>query len=238
MMSLGWICHSNRSCFATTMSTSTSFVSEAERTPGYTHVLLITTGSVASVKAPLIVEELLRYENVKVEVVATIPSLVFYDADAIRRAGVRVWTDEDEWPAAYKIGDPILHIELRRWADIVLVAPCSANTLSKIAHGICDNLTTSLMRALAPTMPTYIFPAMNTLMYEHPLTAEHLRIVRDVVKYTVMGPIGKLLACGDIGIGAMTEWRDIVQVVVDKFKLTREAEVAAEIRISNVRVVP
>ena len=40
----------------------------------------------------------------------------------------------------YKIGDPILHIELRRWADVVLIAPCSANTLSKIAHGLCDNL--------------------------------------------------------------------------------------------------
>lgn len=40
----------------------------------------------------------------------------------------------------FNIGDPILHIELRRWADIVLVAPCSANTLSKIAHGLCDNL--------------------------------------------------------------------------------------------------
>lgn len=40
----------------------------------------------------------------------------------------------------YRIGDPILHIELRRWADIVLIAPCSANTLAKIAHGICDNL--------------------------------------------------------------------------------------------------
>ncbi|KAF7349210.1 flavoprotein [Mycena sanguinolenta] len=198
---------------------SFKFVAETERTAGCTHVLLITTGSVASVKAPLIVQELLRYENVKIEVVATKPSLVFYDADAVRRTGTRVWTDADEWPATYKIGDPILHIELRRWADIVLVAPCSANTLSKIAHGVCDNLATSLMRALAPTTPTYIFPAMNTLMYEHPLTAEHLRVVQDVVKYHVVGPIGKQLACGDIGIGAMTEWRDIVHIVVDKFKL-------------------
>ncbi|KAJ6499585.1 flavoprotein [Mycena vitilis] len=200
-------------------SSSKIFSAEAERTPGYAHVLLITTGSVASVKAPLIVEELLRYENVKVEVVATKPSLAFYDAEAVRKTGVRVWRDEDEWPAAYKIGDPILHIELRRWADIVLVAPCSANTLSKIAHGTCDNLATSLMRALAPTTPTYVFPAMNTLMWEHPLTTEHLRVVRDVVKYHVVGPIGKQLACGDIGMGAMTEWRDIVQIVVDAFKL-------------------
>lgn len=55
------------------------------------------------------------------------------------------------------------------------------------------------MRALAPTTPTFIFPAMNTLMYEHPLTAEHIRIVKDVVKYNVVGPIGKNLACGDVG---------------------------------------
>ncbi|KAF7300676.1 flavoprotein [Mycena chlorophos] len=198
-----------------------SFTAETERADGFTHVLLITTGSVASVKAPLIVEELLRYANVKVEVVATKPSLTFYSPDSIRKLGVRVWKDEDEWPATYKIGDPILHIELRRWADIVLVAPCSANTLSKIAHGTCDNLATSLLRALAPTTPTYVFPAMNTLMYEHPLTAEHVRVVRDVVKYHVVGPIAKLLACGDLGVGAMTEWREIVQIVVDEFKLQR-----------------
>jgi phosphopantothenoylcysteine decarboxylase len=111
---------------------------------------------------------------------------------------------------------------LRRWADIVLVAPCSANTLSKIAHGLCDNLATSLLRALAPTTPTYVFPAMNTLMYEHPLTAEHLRVIRDVVRYQVVGPIGKNLACGDVGLGAMTEWRDIVKIVVDKMKLVRK----------------
>jgi phosphopantothenoylcysteine decarboxylase len=82
---------------------------------------------------------------------------------------------------------------------------------------------------------------MNTLMYEHPLTSEHLRTVREVVRYEVVGPIGKGLACGDVGmcqifrricsnteissahtgLGAMTEWRDIVQIVVDKFKLVR-----------------
>jgi phosphopantothenoylcysteine decarboxylase len=79
---------------------------------------------------------------------------------------------------------------------------------------------------------------MNTFMYEHPLTAEHLRVVRDVIKYNVVGPIGKALACGDIGMflynlpgvprtmshqttgmGAMTEWREIVKIVVDSFQL-------------------
>jgi len=197
------------------------FIAESERQEGFAHVLLITTGSVASVKAPLIVSELLSYDKVKVEVVATKNSLVFFDRKQIQAAGSRVWVDEDEWTGTYKIGDPILHIELRRWADIVLIAPCSANTLSKIAHGLCDNLCTSLLRALAPTTPTYVFPAMNTLMYEHPLTSEHLRIVRDIVRYNVVGPIGKGLACGDVGIGAMTEWRDIVRIVVDHFQLVR-----------------
>ena len=105
---------------------------------------------------------------------------------------------------------------------------------------------------------------MNTLMYEHPLTAEHLRIVREVVGYEVVGPIGKNLACGDVGewlsflygvvcmvlctaelrdglldvyhalstrkaadrqpvgMGAMTEWMDIVKIVVDRFGLVLE----------------
>ena len=74
---------------------------------------------------------------------------------------------------------------------------------------------------------------MNTLMYEHPLTSAHLKIVKDVLKYRVEGPIGqsvlkihihlmqigKGLACGDIGLGAMTEWRDIVRMVVEEFHL-------------------
>ncbi|KAG7440891.1 flavoprotein [Guyanagaster necrorhizus] len=195
------------------------FVAQDHLVEGYVHVLLITTGSVASVKVPLIVKELLKYDKVKVQVISTGPSLAFFKREDIEDGDTRVWTDKDEWPASFKIGDPILHIELRRWADVVLVAPCSANTLAKIAHGSCDNLATSLMRALAPTTPTYIFPAMNTLMYDHPLTAEHLRIVRDVVKYNVVGPIGKGLACGDVGLGAMTEWRDIVRIVVEKFHL-------------------
>ncbi|KAF8194224.1 flavoprotein [Pholiota molesta] len=202
-------------------------MAELSRRPHHTHVLLITTGSVASIKAPLIVQELLSYSKVLVEVVATKPSLEFFSKDDVKKAGAQIWTDEDEWTGGFNIGDPILHIELRRWADIVLVAPCSANTLSKIAHGLCDNLATSLMRALSPTTPTYIFPAMNTLMYEHPLTAEHLRIIEDIVGYNVVGPIGKKLACGDIGVGAMTEWKDIVKLVVDKFHLSKaEQEVS------------
>ncbi|KAH9976746.1 flavoprotein [Lactifluus volemus] len=199
------------------------FTAAANRREGHTHVLLITTGSVASIKAPLIVEEFLKYKNVSVQVATTKPSLTFFQPEDIRKQGVQVWTDDDEWDPNYRIGDPILHIELRRWADVVLIAPCSANTLAKIANGVCDNLVTSLLRALAPTTPTYVFPAMNTLMYEHPLTALHVRTIREVIGYNVVGPISKNLACGDLGIGAMVEWRDIVAAVVERFLLVRDS---------------
>jgi len=184
------------------------------------HILLITTGSVASIKAPLIVKELLKYRNVKVQVASTKPSLAFFSKSEIEdNEGVYVWIDEDEWNSWSRRGDPILHIELRRWADVILIAPCSANTLSKLASGACDNLVTSVLRASAPTIPVYVFPAMNTLMYQHPLTERHLSTVTDILKYTVVGPIGKGLACGDVGVGAMTEWSEIVQMVVQRFGL-------------------
>ena len=155
------------------------------------------------------------------------------------------------------MGDSILHIELRRWADLVLIAPCSANTLAKLAGGLCDNLATSLLRALPPiqtedertmliadrpgestSVQVWVFPGMNTFMYEHPLTAMHLKVVKETLKYRVEGPIGafhagfwaiadppplaaKGLACGDVGLGAMTEWKDIVRMVVDHYRLER-----------------
>lgn len=80
-----------------------------------------------------------------------------------------------------------------------MIAPCSANTLAKIAGGICDNLATSLLRALSPSTPTYLFPAMNTFMWEHPLTSKQLKVIEEDIGYKVIGPIGKALACGDIG---------------------------------------
>jgi len=116
-----------------------------------------------------------------------------------------------------KVGDPILHIEvslgspgvqtilklltqLRRWADLVLIAPLDANTLAKLSHGLCDNLVTSLMRALdSSRTKVCVFPAMNTFMYNHPLTQPQLDILRDTLGYELVGPVGKELACGDVG---------------------------------------
>lgn len=227
------------------------------------HVVLASTGSVASVKIPLIVEELLRYPDVRVQIIATDSSLHFYERNVISQLDAtyspvptlplepytvaslaaenlsasrlaphpgtplpraHLWTNADEWSSFKRIGDPILHIELRRWADIVLVAPTSANTLAKLNAGICDDLLTSFLRALAPGTPTVLFPAMNTLMWMHPLTERQVGFAKEVLGYEVVGPIEKRLACGDLGAGAMTEWMDVVDVVVQRFGLVKKEE--------------
>lgn len=65
---------------------------------------------------------------------------------------------------------------------------------------------------------------MNTLMHMHPLTAVHVDFVRNTLGYIVCGPIEKRLACGDLGQGAMLEWSDIVQIVVDRFGLVQSGK--------------
>lgn len=64
--------------------------------------------------------------------------------------------DEDEWHEWSQVGDPVLHIELRRWADVFVVAPLSANTLAKMANGLCDNLVTCIARAWDFTRPLIV----------------------------------------------------------------------------------
>jgi phosphopantothenoylcysteine decarboxylase len=199
---------------------------------------------VASVKIPLIVEALLAHANVRVQVIATDNSLHFYDRTAltsdytvaslaaenlaasrgVQTSGPRVhlWTNADEWTSFTRVGDAILHIELRRWADVVIVAPCSANTLAKLAGGLCDDLLTSFMRALGKGAQVVLCPAMNTLMWENPLTDMHLRTVKEVLGYEVKGPVEKRLACGDTGKGAMIEWSEIVALVADRFGLQKQ----------------
>ncbi|XP_032218225.2 phosphopantothenoylcysteine decarboxylase isoform X3 [Nematostella vectensis] len=111
------------------------------------------------------------------------------------------------------LSDPVLHIELRRWADMMVIAPLDANTMAKLANGICDNLLTCIVRAW-DTKKTLLFcPAMNTYMWEHPLTSEHIeRLCR--LGYVQIFPISKKLACGDVGVGAMAEVETIVSTVL------------------------
>lgn len=79
--------------------------------------------------------------------VSTKSALYFFKQEQLPDAVGPIAGDEDEWRAWQAVGDPVLHIELRRWADVYVVAPLSANTLAKLANGLCDNLVTCVARA-------------------------------------------------------------------------------------------
>jgi phosphopantothenoylcysteine decarboxylase len=214
------------------------------------NVLLGVTGSVAAIKTPELYNEL-RLAGNAVKVVATQASLYFFEPrqlDPTRpdRDPSLVVLDEDEWPGRadgrkYQRTDEVLHIELRRWADLLLVAPLDANTLAKLANGLADNCLTCVWRAWEPSRPVVLAPAMNTLMWEHPLTARHLRqlaadagavieataldeivdeINRRCPRLRVVPPQSKRLACGDVGMGALARLEEIVTAVEDLLALS------------------
>ncbi|CAG8554078.1 1717_t:CDS:2 [Dentiscutata erythropus] len=186
------------------------------------NILIGATGSVASIKIPLLVQSLLQYENVEIKVVTTDNALHFFNKESLtKELGVEVTTDADEWKAWSKMSDPVLHIEYRNWADIFVIAPLDANTLGKIANGLCDNLITCILRAWDLTRPVVVCPAMNTFMWDHPFTSTHLRVLSEQLGFQVIPPISKKLACGDLGVGAMADVITIVEYLVQKLSLKK-----------------
>ncbi|XP_072291930.1 phosphopantothenoylcysteine decarboxylase isoform X2 [Eucyclogobius newberryi] len=150
------------SCTQTSLNTSS----------GVFNVLVGVTGSVAALKLPLLVSELLQLSGVDVRVVTTEHAKHFYNPADVQ---VKIYSDSDEWELWTHRSDPVLHIELRRWAHLFIIAPLDANTLAKIANGICDNLLTCVVRAWDMSRPLLFCPAMNTAMWNHPITAEHVK---------------------------------------------------------------
>lgn len=132
-------------------------------------ILVGCTGSVATIKLPQLVQKLSQ-RNAEVRVVVTEHAKHFYK-EAELPAGCQVLSDTVEWAAWQGRGDPVLHIDLAKWADLFLIAPLDANTLGKLASGICDNILTCVARAWDPKKPLLFCPAMNTRMWEHPVTA-------------------------------------------------------------------
>src|ERR687890_1162909 len=148
-------------------------------------VLLGVTGGIAAYKA-LEVVRLATKAGHAVRVVQTPTSLRFVGAASFAGlSGAPVLTDEFERDAARGAfpdqappeHDPLSHLELVRNADVLVIAPASANTIAKLAHGLADNLLTSA--ALAATCPLLVAPAMNNHMYEHPAVQANLDLVRD-----------------------------------------------------------
>lgn len=193
-----------------------SFFSDEESERHELHILIAATGSVATIKIPLIIAKLRKMygSHAVIQLIVTTAAEHFLRTVKLP-SDIKVWHDHDEWTSRRGVAETVLHVKLRRWADILLIAPLSANTLAKMANGICDNLITSVFRAWNSNTPVVVAPAMNTHMYTNPMTKKHLTVLQTSFPYVhVLKPIEKVLVCGDIGMGGMREWTDVVDNVV------------------------
>ena len=186
------------------------------------HILLGVTGGIAAYKALELVR-LLKKEGAQVRVVMTKAACEFIAPLSFQAlSGHSVHIELLDVEAENAMG----HIELARWADIFIIAPASANTLSKFAHGNADNLLSTLY--LAANCPVYIAPAMNHVMWNHVATQTNIQLLQ-THGIRLISPEAGEQACGEIGVGRMAEPQTIcARLLAD---ITAPSQILAGIHI-------
>ena len=172
------------------------------------NVLLGVSGGIAAYKTPDVVRKLTA-KGANVRVVLTDSATHFVSALSLQAvSGNKVSTHLLDEDAEAGMG----HIELARWADYFLVAPATANTIAKLAHGLADDLLTTL--ALATTAELFIAPAMNQQMWAADATTQNMNtlISRGA---NILGPAAGEQACGDLGYGRMLEAQELADAIGD-----------------------
>ena len=175
------------------------------------NILLGITGSIAAYKAADLTSKL-KKEGCNVKVVMTKSSGTFITETTLESLSLNpVYTDEDK---SGHVGN-FTHLDLAKWADIVLIAPCTANFMNKLANGHGDDLLSTI--CLAFTKNIFIAPAMNPDMWENKATKENLKKLNksDV---SVLGPGYGLHACGDTGYGRMIDSLSIIESIKNENK--------------------
>ena len=161
-------------------------------------VLLIICGGIAAYKSLELIR-ILRRDNNKVKTVLTNSGKQFVTPLSITSlSNEKVYTDIFD----YKTESEIDHISLSRWADIILIAPATANTISKISNGLADDLASTLV--LASNKKIFIAPAMNVRMWENKTNKENINKLNEF-GYSFIGPEIGDMACGEYGEGKMSE---------------------------------
>ncbi len=174
-------------------------------------IALGVTGGIAAYKAAELVRQLIR-EGASVQVAMTDAATRFVTPVTFQAlSGRPVFTDQ--WDA--RIGNNMAHIDLSREADALLVAPASADFLARIAHGLADDLLSTLV--LARDCPLLVAPAMNRQMWENPATQRNIATLRgDGI--AILGPGCGDQACGESGLGRMLEPDELVAALIAHFQ--------------------
>lgn len=192
---------------------------------GKIHVLLGVCGALSTIKIKLIINKLFEIytpEKLRIQLILTKSSEGFISQEIINILenvkNVKVWRDSDEWITWKGRSDPVLHIELRRWADILVVCPLTANTLSKISLGLCDNLLTNVIRAWNTAYPILLAPAMVSYAYNAISTKRQIKSITEEMPWIeILKPVEKVVGSyGDIGMGGMMDWNEVVNRIVLK----------------------
>jgi len=169
-------------------------------------ILLCVTGGIAVFKAAALTSKLVQH-GYKVKVVMTDSAKEFVTPltfQALSRDHVYMDTFTEPNP------EKIAHIDIADWADLVLIAPATANIIGKLANGIADDMITTTL--LAVTAPVMIAPAMNVHMYDHPAVRKNMDTLR-TFGYKYIEPNEGYLACGYEGKGRMAEPEDLLSMI-------------------------
>lgn len=184
------------------------------------------TGSIACYKACQVISRLVQLGH-QVQVVATPSALQFVGAATLEGlTGKQVVSD------LYAAGNVMDHIHLMRWADLVLVAPATANYINKIAQGVGDDLATTLFLAHDFKKPFLLAPAMNTSMYEHPITSKNLNSLREM-GLVILDTAAGTLACGESGQGKLLDPDKILEAVVQALGSSHSGSSASGARVDS-----
>jgi phosphopantothenoylcysteine decarboxylase/phosphopantothenoylcysteine decarboxylase/phosphopantothenate--cysteine ligase len=172
------------------------------------NIILGVTGSIAAYKAADIVN-IFTKNGYNVDVIMTKGGTAFITPLTLQTLSKnRVYTDvfQEDYPREIK------HISLAKKADLLLVAPASADIIGKVANGIADDMLTSVILAIRG-IPCILAPAMNTNMYENPIVQNNLKKLKEY-GYEIIEPKESRLACGDLGKGALAN----IEIIVDTVK--------------------
>ena len=173
-------------------------------------ILLIICGGISAYKSLEIIRSL-KKKGAKVKTILTKSAKKF-----VTPLSVVALSQEKVYEDLFNIENEteMDHISLSRWADVILVAPVTANTLNKFSSGSSDDLASSVI--LASDKDIFLAPAMNVRMWEHPATKENLSKLKNF-KYKIIGPEIGDMACGEFGEGKMTEPDEIIKQIENYF---------------------
>jgi phosphopantothenoylcysteine decarboxylase len=175
------------------------------------NVLIGVTGGIAAYKAADLIN-LLRKRGEEVKVIMTKSAQEFITPLTFQTlTGNKVYLD------MFDSERDIKHIELSKWADILIVMPATANIIGKIASGIADDLLSTTVISLSDNVYKFIAPAMNTNMWKNKLLQRNIGILKEK-DFVFIPPRNARLACGDYGEGALAKVEDILKEIYSNIK--------------------